>query len=173
MAPCTLRGFERFRGEITDEKMSADFGMARMCALDQTEGNTNRVAGTYRYMAPEYAMFGQFSIKSDVFSFGVLILKIAWRNWKEWTALNLIDPVLTDGRISEMIRSIHIGLLCIQENVDERPNMASVVSMLNSNSVHLPVLAQPASFMPSTSLQLDMKCRVTQCEVIITELSPR
>ncbi|GLT64216.1 hypothetical protein SLA2020_367230 [Shorea laevis] len=50
--------------------------MARLFVLDQTEGSTNRIVGTYGYMAPEYAMFGQFSIKSDVFSFGVLILEI-------------------------------------------------------------------------------------------------
>ncbi|XP_059439329.1 cysteine-rich receptor-like protein kinase 10 isoform X2 [Corylus avellana] len=54
----------------------SDFGMARLFVLDQTEGSTNRIVGTYGYMAPEYAMFGQFSTKLDVFSFGILILEI-------------------------------------------------------------------------------------------------
>ncbi|MFQ6647983.1 hypothetical protein Gotur_021482, partial [Gossypium turneri] len=54
----------------------ADFGTARLCAIDQTQGATSRIVGTYGYMAPEYAMHGQFSVKSDVFSFGVLILEI-------------------------------------------------------------------------------------------------
>ncbi|KAL0012487.1 hypothetical protein SO802_007595 [Lithocarpus litseifolius] len=54
----------------------SDFGMARMFVLDQTEGSTNRIVGTYGYMALEYAMLGQFSTKSDVFSFGVLILEV-------------------------------------------------------------------------------------------------
>ncbi|KAK4858654.1 hypothetical protein QYF36_020016 [Acer negundo] len=43
----------------------ADFGMARIVGIDQTQGNTSKIVGTYGYMAPEYAMQGQFSIKSD------------------------------------------------------------------------------------------------------------
>ncbi|XP_026392465.1 cysteine-rich receptor-like protein kinase 10 isoform X2 [Papaver somniferum] len=54
----------------------SDFGMARLFVVDQTQANTNRIVGTYGYMSPEYAMHGQFSVKSDVFSFGVLILEI-------------------------------------------------------------------------------------------------
>ncbi|KAL5547463.1 hypothetical protein UlMin_002694 [Ulmus minor] len=53
----------------------SDFGMARICG-DLTEGNTNRVVGTYGYMAPEYASDEVFSVKSDVFSFGILVLEI-------------------------------------------------------------------------------------------------
>ncbi|KAM2607904.1 hypothetical protein TB2_036401 [Malus domestica] len=55
----------------------SDFGMARMFGVDdQIEGNTKRIVGTYGYMAPEYAMEGLYSVKSDVFSFGVLLLEI-------------------------------------------------------------------------------------------------
>ncbi|CAL9772378.1 unnamed protein product, partial [Musa acuminata subsp. burmannicoides] len=54
----------------------SDFGMARIFGGDETEVNTKRVVGTYGYMSPEYAMDGIFSVKSDVFSFGVLILEI-------------------------------------------------------------------------------------------------
>ncbi|GKV34541.1 hypothetical protein SLEP1_g42907 [Rubroshorea leprosula] len=64
---------------LLDEDMNskiADFGMARLFVRDETQGNTSRIVGTYGYMAPEYAMHGQFSIKSDVFSFGVLLLEI-------------------------------------------------------------------------------------------------
>ncbi|KAK6264880.1 hypothetical protein SCA6_020314 [Theobroma cacao] len=122
------------------------------------------------YMAPEYAMHGQFSVKSDVFSFGVIILEIisgqknncfrngetvedllsyAWKNWREGTALNLIDPTLRDGSRNEMLRCIHIGLLCVQENVANRPTMATVVLMLNSFSISLPLPSQPAFFIHS------------------------
>jgi len=54
----------------------SDFGLAKIFSTNDLEGNTRRIAGTYGYMAPEYASEGIFSIKSDVFSFGVLILEI-------------------------------------------------------------------------------------------------
>ncbi|GMI73947.1 cysteine-rich RLK (RECEPTOR-like protein kinase) 25 [Hibiscus trionum] len=142
----------------------ADFGMARLCAADQTQGATSRIVGTYGYMAPEYAMQGQFSGKSDVFSFGVLVLEIlsgrkssgfhngsnvedllsfAWRNWKAGTAFDLVDPGLRDGPRTELMRCIHIGLLCVQENVARRPNMGSVELMLTSYSATLPLPSEP------------------------------
>ncbi|EEE70177.1 hypothetical protein OsJ_30254 [Oryza sativa Japonica Group] len=54
----------------------ADFGMARIFGDNQQNANTQRVVGTYGYMAPEYAMEGIFSTKSDVYSFGVLLLEV-------------------------------------------------------------------------------------------------
>ncbi|KAL3643345.1 hypothetical protein CASFOL_014160 [Castilleja foliolosa] len=150
----------------------ADFGMARLFERDETQGNTSRIAGTFGYMAPEYAMHGQFSVKSDVFSFGVLVLEIisgqknhcirrgenvedllsfAWKNWRESTAANMVDPCLRSGSgsISDILRCIHIGLLCVQENVTDRPTMASVVIMLNSFSLTLGVPSEPAFYMPT------------------------
>ncbi|KAL4369074.1 hypothetical protein GQ457_05G030140 [Hibiscus cannabinus] len=149
----------------------ADFGMARLFTMDETQGNTSRIVGTYGYMAPEYAMRGQFSVKSDVFSFGILILEIVtgrrnncfndgdnmedllsytWKNWREGTTVNLIDPALRVSSKSEITRCLHIGLLCVQENVADRPTMASVVIMLSSNSLTLPMPSEPAFFMHSS-----------------------
>ncbi|PNY06896.1 cysteine-rich receptor-like protein kinase 10-like protein, partial [Trifolium pratense] len=54
----------------------SDFGMARIFAGSEGEANTATIVGTYGYMAPEYAMEGIYSIKSDVFGFGVLLLEI-------------------------------------------------------------------------------------------------
>ncbi|KAL8510003.1 hypothetical protein ACS0TY_017001 [Phlomoides rotata] len=54
----------------------SDFGLARSFGGNETEAQTHRVVGTYGYMSPEYAIDGLFSIKSDVFSFGVLVLEI-------------------------------------------------------------------------------------------------
>ncbi|XP_062087501.1 cysteine-rich receptor-like protein kinase 10 isoform X2 [Humulus lupulus] len=64
---------------LLDKNMSpkvSDFGMAKLFGEDQIQGNTMRIVGTYGYMAPEYAMEGLYSVKSDVFSFGVLLLEI-------------------------------------------------------------------------------------------------
>ncbi|CAB4314025.1 unnamed protein product [Prunus armeniaca] len=157
----------------------SDFGMAKLFVLDQTQGNTSRIVGTYGYMAPEYAFHGHFSVKSDVYSFGVLVLEIvsgqknsgfqhgenaedllsfAWRSWREGTASNLIDPTLKTGSRNEIMRCIHIGLLCVQENVADRPTMASVILMMNSYSFTLPVPSQPAFYL-HRSIGLDMSLR--------------
>ncbi|PIA58482.1 hypothetical protein AQUCO_00500430v1 [Aquilegia coerulea] len=153
------------------EPKISDFGMAKLFGVDQIEGSTGRIVGTYGYMAPEYAMHGQFSVKSDVFSFGVLILEIisgekntsflrsdhsedlisyAWRRWKAGTTLELIDSTLLEHfSSSEVMRCIHIGLLCVQEDVATRPTMATVVHMLNSDSIALPLPSTPAYFVNS------------------------
>ncbi|XP_021719615.1 cysteine-rich receptor-like protein kinase 5 [Chenopodium quinoa] len=64
---------------MLDENMNpkiSDFGLARLVGADQIQGDTNRIVGTYGYMAPEYAMAGRFSVKSVVYSFGVIVLEI-------------------------------------------------------------------------------------------------
>ncbi|XP_010247622.1 PREDICTED: cysteine-rich receptor-like protein kinase 10 [Nelumbo nucifera] len=148
----------------------SDFGMARIFGAEQSQANTNRIVGTYGYMSPEYAMHGQFSVKSDVFSFGVLLLEIitgkknspfyqseygedllssVWRHWNEGTALDLLDPILRDHYSKdEVTRCFHIGLLCVQESVADRPTMGTVVLMLNSYSVTLEMPLQPAFVAP-------------------------
>ena len=76
----------------------------------------------------------------------------AWKNWIEGTATNVIDPTLrTDSNpMRDIIRCIHIGLLCVQENAADRPNMASVALMLSSSSVTLQVPSKPAFYMYSS-----------------------
>ncbi|KAL2931602.1 Cysteine-rich receptor-like protein kinase 4 [Bienertia sinuspersici] len=121
------------------------------------------------YMAPEYMEYGEISTKSDVYSFGALVLEIisgkkindrksvfpeslltySWRHFSEGTPLEVIDPFLGDSYSSnEVIRCLHLGLLCVQVDVDERPSMLSVVFYLYS-SFDLPMPQQP-SFKIST-----------------------
>ncbi|CAA3016575.1 receptor kinase At4g00960 [Olea europaea subsp. europaea] len=150
----------------------SDFGMARLFVQDETQGNTSRIVGTYGYMAPEYAMHGQFSSKSDIFSFGVLVLEIisgqkissfqngedvedllscAWKNWHKGTSGHIIDPSLrcSAGSLRNIMRCIHIGLLCVQEDAAVRPTMAAIVLMLTSLSITLPIPSRPAFFVSS------------------------
>ena len=54
----------------------SDFGMARIFGGSEQQESTKRVVGTYGYMSPEYAMEGIFSVKSDTYSFGILLLEI-------------------------------------------------------------------------------------------------
>ncbi|CAN0855532.1 G-type lectin S-receptor-like serine/threonine-protein kinase At4g27290 [Linum grandiflorum] len=145
----------------------SDFGMARSFGGDNTEGNTNRVVGTYGYMAPEYAADGLFSVKSDVFSFGILVLEIisrkksrgfyhtdqnmnlsgyAWRLWKEGKALQIMDSVLEEEsceNVSQVMKCIHIGLLCVQNRADDRPSIGNVVLMLGGGEESAALLPPP------------------------------
>ncbi|KAJ7014898.1 G-type lectin S-receptor-like serine/threonine-protein kinase [Populus alba x Populus x berolinensis] len=146
----------------------SDFGLARMFGGDQTEGNTTRVVGTYGYMAPEYATDGLFSVKSDVFSFGILMVEIisgkksrgfyhpdhslslighAWRLWKDGKPLGLIEAFPGESsNLSEVImRCINISLLCVQQHPDDRPSMATVVWMLGGENT-LPQPKEPGFF---------------------------
>ncbi|XVE80256.1 hypothetical protein DITRI_Ditri14bG0125200 [Diplodiscus trichospermus] len=145
----------------------SDFDLARSFGEKETEANTKKVVGTYGYMAPEYAIDGLYSIKSDVFSFGVLVLEIvsgkrnrgfchpdhqlnllghAWRLFVEGKSLELISPAISDTcNLSEVLRSIHIGLLCVQQSPEDRPSMSNVVLMLGSQGP-LPQPKQPGFF---------------------------
>ncbi|KAF3772973.1 Cysteine-rich receptor-like protein kinase 10 [Nymphaea thermarum] len=142
----------------------ADFGTAKIFDTYQTEVATE-IVGTPGYLAPEYFHEGKVSVKLDVFSFGVLLLEIisgkcncpfnhqgtdedllkyAWRLWMENKALQAVDRTLVGTCDNEILRCIHIGLLCVQEDASSRPKMSKVVAMLENSSLNLPSILPPA-----------------------------
>ncbi|KAJ9169038.1 hypothetical protein P3X46_020507 [Hevea brasiliensis] len=175
----------------------SDFGMARIFGGNENN-STKRIVGTYGYMSPEYAMEGLFSVKSDVFSFGVLILEMisgrrnnrfylseegeslltyAWKLWSKGEGLELMDPSLVKSSVAaEVLKCIHIGLLCVQDDPAERPTMSSVAVMLGSDTLTLPQPKQPVfsigQFVArSTPFSSSKICSVNQ--ITLSNVSPR
>ncbi|XP_057474300.1 G-type lectin S-receptor-like serine/threonine-protein kinase SD1-1 [Actinidia eriantha] len=146
----------------------SDFGLERIIEGEKISDKTKRIIGTYGYMSPEYAIDGKFSVKSDVFSLGVLLLEIvsgqrnrgfhhpdhhhsllghAWLLWNEGRSIELMDTCLKDSCIeSQVRRCIQVGLLCVQKLPDDRPTMSSVVFMLGNEGAVLPQPKQPGFF---------------------------
>ncbi|XP_039814537.1 cysteine-rich receptor-like protein kinase 10 [Panicum virgatum] len=132
----------------------SDFGLARAFVRDQSRDVTLRPVGTLGYMSPEYAYLGYVSTKSDMFSFGVIVLETVtgrrsnsmsecpdystpllsyvWGKWKMGSATDVVDASLSEYPESEVLNCIEIGLLCVQENPEDRPDASTVVLMLSS-----------------------------------------
>ncbi|KAJ0733723.1 putative protein kinase RLK-Pelle-DLSV family [Helianthus annuus] len=157
----------------------SDFGLARIFGGNQIEANTNRVVGTYGYMAPEYAGDGNFSIKSDVYSFGVILLEIvygvknrgfinndhcnnlvghAWRLHIEERPLQSVTKCLGESiNVSQVLRSIHVGLLCVQHHPEDRPTTTSAIQMLESEGP-LPSPKEPGFYFGKTKQDTPVSC---------------
>lgn len=155
----------------------SDFGLARTFELNQASAKTKRVVGTYGYMAPEYAIDGKFSMKSDVFSMGVLILEIisgkknrsfshpdhhhnlvghAWLLWNEERDVELMDENMKDSYVEKQVRRcIQVGLLCVQKLIEDRPEMSSVLLMLSNEEATLAEPKEPGFFVERSNFQND------------------
>ncbi|XP_059623679.1 G-type lectin S-receptor-like serine/threonine-protein kinase At1g11410 isoform X1 [Cornus florida] len=173
----------------------SDFGTARIFGGNQSEAKTKRVMGTYGYMSPEYALDGLFSVKSDVFSFGVIVLELisskknfgffhedpysnliryVWKLWSEGRAIEIIDPSLGDScPTCEILRCIQVGLLCVQDSAIDRPTMSSVIFML-SNETNLSSPKQPVFTIPRSQNRKSPETGSSSInEVTVTMLSGR
>ncbi|GLT54208.1 hypothetical protein SLA2020_274260 [Shorea laevis] len=130
-----------------------DFGLAKLFPDDITHIST-RIAGTTGYLAPEYALGGQLTMKADVYSFGVLVLEIisgrssaranwdgmekfllewAWQLYEEERLLELVDPEMQGFPEEEVIRYMKVAFFCTQAAANRRPLMSQVVEMLSRN----------------------------------------
>ncbi|XP_052874737.1 putative serine/threonine-protein kinase isoform X5 [Gossypium arboreum] len=131
----------------------SDFGLSRILR-DNASHISTHVAGTLGYLAPEYAISGRLTRKTDVYSFGVLLLEIisgqtvvnfdlehgehylvqkAWDLYRANRLLQLVDPVLGMNYPEEdAVRYIKVGLLCVQETARFRPEMSTAQKMLTN-----------------------------------------
>ncbi|KAJ9169523.1 hypothetical protein P3X46_017708 [Hevea brasiliensis] len=152
----------RFRAKI------ADFGLARSFQEDKSHIST-AIAGTLGYMAPEYLAHGQLTEKADVYSFGVLLLEIVtgrqnnrsktseytdslvtltWKKFQAGTVEELYDPNLmlhnhhNSNVKNDVLRVVHLGLLCTQEIPSLRPTIAKALQMLTTEE-QLPAPTNP------------------------------
>ncbi|CAJ2636461.1 unnamed protein product [Trifolium pratense] len=134
------------------EAQVADFGLARLADAANTHVST-RVMGTFGYMAPEYATSGKLTDRSDVFSFGVVLLELVTgrkpvdetmplgdESLVEWARPQLIHAFetrdfgeLVDPRLekhyveSEMFRMIEAAAACVRHSAPKRPRMSQVI----------------------------------------------
>ncbi|GFY83766.1 protein kinase superfamily protein [Actinidia rufa] len=152
-----------------------DFGLAKLFPDNVTHVST-QVAGTVGYLAPEYAMLGQFTKKADVYSFGVLILEIVsgrssskaafgedllvlvewtWQLREEGRLLDIVDPELMEYPADEVMRFIKVALFCTQAAVHQRPGMKQVVEMLSKDvTLNEKLLMEPEVYQARNSRRL-------------------
>ncbi|XP_048557373.1 cysteine-rich receptor-like protein kinase 10 [Triticum urartu] len=157
---------------LLDAKMNpkiSDFGIAKIFEGNEPQSKTTHIVGTLGYMSPEYATEGFYFVKSDTYSFGVLLLEIiselkissvhviaddspsltayAWKLWKDGNARGLVDSSIVENcPLDIVVRCIQIGLLCVQDYPDDRPCMSSIVSMLENETVQLLPPKEPLYF---------------------------
>ncbi|KAH9612036.1 hypothetical protein KSS87_019819 [Heliosperma pusillum] len=131
----------------------SDFGLARTAMDEEHRHISTRVMGTFGYVAPEYAMTGHLLVKSDVYSYGVVLLELltgrkpvdmsqpaGQENLVSWTRPlltsregleSIIDPSLGSEVPFESVAKVAaIASMCVQPEVSHRPFMGEVVQAL-------------------------------------------
>ncbi|KAE8673466.1 Serine/threonine-protein kinase PBS1 [Hibiscus syriacus] len=129
----------------------SDFGLAKLGPTGGKDHVSTRVMGTYGYCAPEYAMTGQLTTKSDVYGFGVVFLElisgrrvidierpeeeqnlIAWaepllKDRKKFT--KIADPLLKENYpVKALYQALAVAAMCLQEDANSRPLIGDVVT---------------------------------------------
>lgn len=138
-----------------------DFGLAKWKTTDPVQ---TRILGTFGYLAPEYAENGIVSVRTDVYSFGIVLIQLmsgrkvvdttredqqqSLRQWAEplieRLALHeLIDPRLGEAYDTyELYHMARTAYLCVQSNPEMRPSMGEVVRLLEGENDHFQNLAE-------------------------------
>lgn len=103
----------------------------------------------------------------------------AWELWREGRGLELMDPLVESHSEQQLLRCLHVGLLCVQEFAVDRPTMSDVISMLTNESFPLPSPKQ-AAFTTSRQLReagpLDGEAErilSSATTITISEMDPR
>ncbi|KAL3624430.1 hypothetical protein CASFOL_031098 [Castilleja foliolosa] len=134
----------------------SDFGLAKLLNSENSYVTT-RVMGTFGYVAPEYACTGMLNEKSDIYSFGILIMEIITGrspvdysrpkgevNLVDWLKMmvgnrkseEVIDPKLPERPASKALkRVILVALRCVDPDAQKRPKMSHVIHMLESEDL--------------------------------------
>ncbi|KAH9762309.1 proline-rich receptor-like protein kinase PERK1 [Citrus sinensis] len=141
------------------EAKVADFGLAKIASDVNTHVST-RVMGTFGYLAPEYASSGKLTEKSDVFSFGVMLLELItgrrpvdsthtfvedslvdWarpllnRAIEDGNFDTLVDPKLhNEYNHNEMARMVACAAACVRHSARRRPRMSQIVRALEGDA---------------------------------------
>ncbi|XP_010547579.1 PREDICTED: leucine-rich repeat receptor-like serine/threonine-protein kinase BAM1 [Tarenaya hassleriana] len=129
----------------------ADFGLAKFLQDSGTSECMSAIAGSYGYIAPEYAYTLKVDEKSDVYSFGVVLLElitgrkpvgefgdgvdiVQWvrkmTDSNKESVVKVIDPRLSSVPIQEVTHVFYVAMLCVEEQAVERPTMREVVQIL-------------------------------------------
>ncbi|WVZ94574.1 hypothetical protein U9M48_040453 [Paspalum notatum var. saurae] len=142
----------------------SDFGLAKLFDEKKTHVST-KIAGTFGYLAPEYAMRGRLTEKADISAFGVVALETiagrsntdnsmeedkiylfewVWELYERGQALGILDPRVEEFDSEEALRVIGIALLCTQGSPHQRPPMSRVVKMLTGDIEMAEVVTKPS-----------------------------
>ncbi|KAK4257808.1 hypothetical protein QN277_007349 [Acacia crassicarpa] len=165
----------------------SDFGLAKLCSKDQSNVSITAAKGTLGYIAPEVFSrnFGNVSYKSDIYSYGMLLLEMVGGRknvdtnqvlYPEW-----IHNLIEGGDVSIYIEDevdigiakklAIVGLWCIQWHSINRPSIKTVVQMLEGEVDKLKVPPTPFDFTTSTNINTVIPIRNLNLELdVIHEL---